>query len=90
MPYLLIRQVVLPIARVKVETSILPRNLVPHGVFKGVIVDKRHSRSLGVVDEKVTSELLGQMTLTTFGFIGSRESDDCHTSTSTDPHLLCS
>ena len=31
---------------------------------------------------EVTSELLSQMTPTPFGFIGSRGSDDCHTTTS--------
>ena len=43
MPYLLIRRVMLPIACVQVEVSILTRNLVPHGVFEGSVVDKRHS-----------------------------------------------
>ena len=42
--YLLIRQVVLPIAGVEVETDILLRNLVPHGAFKSTVVDKRHCR----------------------------------------------
>ena len=72
MPYLLIWQVMLPIARVKVKTSILPRDLVPHGVFEGAVINQRHCKWEGVVDGKVTSELLEQMTLTTIGFIGSR------------------
>ena len=44
MPYLLIRRVVLPIAGVHVEASVLTRNLVPHGTFEGAVVDERHSK----------------------------------------------
>ena len=43
MPYLLIRWVMLPITGVQVEVSILTRDLVPHGAFEGVVVNKRHS-----------------------------------------------
>ena len=43
MPYLLIQWVMLAIACVQVEASILTRNLMPHGAFKGVVVDKRYS-----------------------------------------------
>ena len=43
MPYLLIQQVVLSIACVHMEASIFARNPVPHGAFKGAVVDKRHS-----------------------------------------------
>ena len=44
MPYLLIRWVVLSIACVHMEASILTRNPVPHGAFKNTAVDKRHSK----------------------------------------------
>ena len=44
MPYLLIQWVVLPITCVQVEASILTRNLVPHGVFKGAVVNQGHCR----------------------------------------------
>ena len=43
-PYLLIRQVMLAIASMEVESSILPRDLVPHGAFESTVVDKRHSK----------------------------------------------
>ena len=72
MPYLLIRQVMLPIAHVKVKTSILLRDLVPHGAFKGAVINQGHCKWEGVVDGKVTSKLLEQMTPTTISFIGSR------------------
>ena len=42
MPYLLIQQVVLSITSVEVEVSVLPRNLVSHGMLKGAVVDERH------------------------------------------------
>ena len=86
MPYLLIQQVVLPITCVQVEASVLTRNLVPHGVFKGAVVNQGSLQVEEEVNGKVTSELLSQTTPTAFGFIGSRESDDCHTSMSADPH----
>ena len=38
-PYLLIRRVVSPITSVEVETSVLTRDLVPHGVFEGAVID---------------------------------------------------
>ena len=41
-PYLLILQVMLSITSVEMETSILPRDLVPHGAFKGTAVNQRH------------------------------------------------
>ena len=41
-PYLLIRQVVLPIASVHVESSILLRDLMPHVMFKCVVVNQGH------------------------------------------------
>ena len=44
MPYLLIRRVMLSIARMKVGTSVLPRDLVPHGAFEGAVVDQRHCK----------------------------------------------
>ena len=40
--YLLIRWVVLPITGMKVEASVLLRNLVPHRMFEGMVVDQRH------------------------------------------------
>ena len=40
--YLLIQWVVLPIASVEVEVSILPRNLVSHGTLEGVVVNQRY------------------------------------------------
>ena len=46
----------------------------------------RDMAGLKEVDVKVTSELLNQTTPTPFGFIGSRGSDDCHTSMSANPH----
>ena len=46
MPYLLIQQVMLPIACVQVEAGVLMRNLVPHGAFEGAVVDKRHGKSI--------------------------------------------
>ena len=45
---------------------------MPHGAFKGMIVDKRHSKLLGAVGETVTSKLLNKTTPTPIGFIGSR------------------
>ena len=77
-PYLLIQRVVSSITSVEMEVSVFPRNLVSHGTFKGLAVDQRYSELLGVFGEVVTSELLRQMTLTTFRFIGSRESDTPH------------
>ena len=87
-PYLLVRQVMLAITCMKVETSILMGNLVPHGAFKGMIVDKRYSELLEVVGGVVTSKLLNQTTPMPIGFIGSRKLDNCHTSMSADPHPL--
>ena len=40
--YLLIQWVMLPIASVEVEVSILAGNLVSHGTFKGAVIDQRH------------------------------------------------
>ena len=80
----------LAIASVEVESSILPRNLVPHGAFKSTIVDKRHSeykRSWWRGDKQVVEPR--QLRLA-FGFIGSSGSDNYHTSMSADPHTLCS
>ena len=50
-PYLLIRQVMLTVASMEVESSILLRDLVPHGVFKGAVIDKRHSKLLEWFEE---------------------------------------
>ena len=41
-PYLLIRRVVLSITSMKMESGVLPRDLVPHGAFEGAAIDKRH------------------------------------------------
>ena len=43
-PYLLVQGVVLPVAGVKVELSVLTRDLMSHGAFKGVVVNQRHSK----------------------------------------------
>ena len=40
--HLLIRWVVLPITGAHVEASVLPRNMMPHGAFKGARIDERH------------------------------------------------
>ena len=45
MPYLLVRWVVLSIAHMKVELSILVRDPMTHGAFEGVVVDERLSSS---------------------------------------------
>ena len=42
----------LPIAGMKVESCVLMRNLVPHGVFEGATIDKRHSRVLEWFEER--------------------------------------
>ena len=42
-PYLLIGRVMLAVASVEMESSILLRDLVSHGMFKGMVVDERHS-----------------------------------------------
>ena len=46
----------------------------------------RDIASIGGADKEETNELLNQTTLTPLGFIGSRGSDDRHTSTSANPH----
>ena len=45
----------------------------------------RDIASIGVVGRMVTSELMSQMTLTAFGFIGSGRLDTRHISTSAKP-----
>ena len=89
MPYLLIRQVVLPIAGVHVEASILTRDPVPHGAFKTWLLT-RDIASIGEVGKEMTSWLLDQDNLTTLSFMGLRESCHHRTSTSANPHPLCS
>ena len=71
-PYLLIRWVVSPITSVEMEASVLPRDLVSHGMFKGTAVDQGHGELLGEVGEMVTSKLLNPMTPMPISFIGSR------------------
>ena len=44
--YLLVRRVILPITGVKVEVSILSRDLVSHGMLEGAVVDQRHCRGV--------------------------------------------
>ena len=45
-PYLLIRWVMLSITGMHMKSSIFMRDLVPHGVFEGVVIDERHSEVL--------------------------------------------
>ena len=42
--YLLVQQIILPIAGMQVEVSVLSRDLVPHGMLKGMVVNKRHCK----------------------------------------------
>ena len=60
------------VARGALTGSVLPRNLMSHGTFKGTAVNQGHSKLLGVVSETVTSKLLDQTTPTPINFIGSR------------------
>ena len=71
-PYLLIQWVVSSITSVEIEASILLRDLVSHGTFKGMAVDQRHSELLGVVGGMVTSKLLDEATPMSISFIGSK------------------
>ena len=70
------------------EAGVLTRDSVPHGVFKDMVVDERHSKLLKVVGKGMTSELLTQTTPVAFCFIGPGRSDVRHTTMSADPHSL--
>ena len=50
-PYLLIRWVMLSVTSVHMELSIFMRDLVPHGAFESVVVDKKHSELMRMGEE---------------------------------------